>query len=143
MRVVRHGLTILLFLSISVFAGLSGCATAKGSAVITGVSRVEIAPSEVKLYLEAPPEYETIGLVEASCAIEFSAQEAADKTMAELKAQAAKIGANGILLLNVDEQAGDSVGVISFGMVVPISSKYRVAKGKAILVGGDGDSTGQ
>ena len=67
---------------------LVGCAT--GSSIVTGKVRPAIDPNDVKLYLEPPLEFETIGIVEASSEIEFSSQAAQDRTIQELKAQASK-----------------------------------------------------
>ena len=50
--------------------------------------------------------------------------------MEELKCQAAKIGANGIILENVS--TSNSGGVISYGVFVPVTSKNL--SGKAIYV---------
>ncbi|MDR2516759.1 MAG: hypothetical protein LBC88_05185, partial [Spirochaetaceae bacterium] len=96
---------------ILVFAVLFGCAT--GSAIITGNVRPAIDPAVVKIYLEPPSQYETIGIVESSSDVEFSSQAAQDRVMAELKNQAAKIGANGVLLINVGNQSGGITGFYS------------------------------
>jgi len=76
---------------------LTGCAT--GSVIITGKERPAITPSEVKIYIDPPSQYETIGLVEASSDVELSRQAAQDRVIKKLKLQAAKIGANGVLLV--------------------------------------------
>ena len=43
---------------------LAGCAS--GSSIVVGEVRDPIGPNEVKLYLEAPANYEVIGIVNAS-----------------------------------------------------------------------------
>jgi hypothetical protein len=100
---------------------LVGCAT--GSSIVTGDVRPAIDPNEVKLYLEPPLEYETIGLVEASSEVELSTQAAQDRAIGELKAQAARLGANGVLLGNT--------GDVYYG---DYANEIKTAKGKAIFV---------
>lgn len=50
--------------------------------------------------------------------------------MAELKKQAAKIGANGVILESVG--TSNSGGVISYGVYIPVTAKN--VSGKAIYV---------
>jgi hypothetical protein len=111
---------------------LVSCAT--GSVIITGNVRPAIDPAEVKIYLEPPSQYETIGIVEASSDVEFSSQAAQDRVIAELKNQAAKIGANGILLTNVGNQTGGTTGFYSGGVFYASSSETKTAHGQAIYV---------
>jgi hypothetical protein len=82
---------------------LAGCAT--GSAIVTGAAKAPIAPEQVTLYLEPPAEFEPIGLLNASSPMSFSKQETVNMAVKELKAQAAKIGANGVLLISSGEGA--------------------------------------
>lgn len=103
-----------------VLAALFGCAT--GSAIVTGKARPAIAPTEVKIYLDPPSQYETIGIVEASSDVEFSTQAAQDRAINELKSQAAKIGANGVLLMDTGE------------IYYSGGSEKKTAKGKAIVL---------
>lgn len=72
---------------------LVGCAT--GSALVTGEGRTPTDPSQVKLYLQPPGNYEPVGIVTASSEVGWTKQ---DLALQELRQQAAKIGANGILL---------------------------------------------
>ena len=100
---------------------LVGCAT--GSSIVTEDVRPAIDTNEVKLYLEPPLEYETIGLVEASSEVELSTQAAQDRAIGELKAQAARLGANGVLLGNT--------GDVYYG---DYANEIKTVKGKAIFV---------
>lgn len=111
---------------------LFGCAT--GSSIVTGKVRPAINPSDVKLYLESPIKYETIGIVEASSEVEFSSQAAQDRAIQELKVQAARIGANGVLIKNTGNQSGDMVGFFSGGVFFAGASEKKTAMGNAILV---------
>ena len=75
-------------------------ACADSSSIITGTVRSAISPNEVKIYLNPPSQYETIGIIESVSEVVFSRQAAQDRVIDELKSQAAKIGANGIILGN-------------------------------------------
>ncbi|MDR2554596.1 MAG: hypothetical protein LBC64_04130 [Fibromonadaceae bacterium] len=112
---------------IAVVGNLLGCAT--GSAIITGNVRPAIEPTEVKIYLKPPMEYETIGLVEASSDVEFSAQAAQDRVIDKLKEKAAEIGANGVLINNTDTKTGIVGGYYYFS-----SYNTKTAQGQAIFV---------
>jgi tetrahydromethanopterin S-methyltransferase subunit F len=78
---------------------VAGCAT--GSHIVTGNARPAISPDAVKVYSIAPANSEVVGIVSAG--IEASGQWATDKTVEELKKQAALIGANGLLLGGVSQ----------------------------------------
>ncbi len=75
----------------------AGCATHGGAShLVTGKVRAAIKADQVTLYLEAPKKYEVIGLVSASAYGDV--QKHRDKAVEDLKAQAAQMGANGIIL---------------------------------------------
>jgi len=111
---------------------LVGCAT--GSSIVTGVKRPALDSSLVKIYLEPPANYEVIGIVEASSEVEISNQAAQNRTINELKKQAAKIGANGVILENTEEKSGNIYGSTSRGSFWATASRVKAAKGKAIYI---------
>lgn len=117
---------------IGLLFALCGCAS--GSIIITGNPRKAVTPSAVKIYLEAPKEFEVIGLVNASSDAGFSEQASVDYAIEEIKARAAKVGANGVLLLAVGESTTSIVGSSAPGVIytVPITAKNM--QGKAIYV---------
>ena len=87
-------------------------ACASSSHVIVGRVRPAIAPSEVRLYSHAPPQFEEIALLDASSHSVFrpGGQAAMDKVIERLKGEAAQVGANGLILEGfVDVETG-SVG---------------------------------
>ena len=124
---IHRIITIIFFMII-----LIGCAT--GSTIITGEVRPEIDPAEVKIYLEPPSQFETIGLIEASSDVEFSRQSAQDRVISELKKRAAKIGANGVLLLDTGVTTTTTTGMYSNGFFYSSKSDTLTAQGKAIYV---------
>jgi len=123
--------TLKLSIVICYLIFLIGCAT--GSHIITGEARQAIDPSQVKLYLDPPEEYEKIGIVEASSDVEISTQAAQDRAIQELKNQAAQIGANGVLLQSTGNHT-DKSGYYSEGVYYPINTETKTATGIAIFV---------
>jgi len=125
---VFNTITVILF-----FTVLFGCAT--GSSIITGTKRPAINPSEVKIYLDPPTQYENIGIIEVSSEVLFSRQAAQDKAMDELKSRAAKVGANGVLLTNTGSQSVGTAGYYSNGIFYGGGSSDKIlAQGRAIYV---------
>ena len=79
------------------------------SHIVVGETREPIRPSNVKIYLDYPEEYEKIALIDAGSnfafkdpVILFDWQRKMDKAMERLKIEAAQLGANGILIVNTD-----------------------------------------
>jgi hypothetical protein len=98
------------FATLMALAALSGCAT---SYVMVGQARPPISPDQVQIYLHPPAgKYVEIALLESSSNGSFAvgAQGKTNVVISRLKAEAAKLGANGILLEGVGDQAGGSVG---------------------------------
>jgi len=90
--------------------GLAGCAT---SHVLVGRARPAISPDQVQVYLHPPAnKYEEIALLDTSSknSFSFTAQGKTDAVIGRLKAEAAKLGANGVLLQGVGDKAAGSVG---------------------------------
>src|SRR5215469_10696865 len=80
---------------------LLGCATP--SHVMIGTARPPISPESVKVYTEPPEKYEKIAAIDATSqgSVTFSSQQSLDNAMARMKKDAAKLGANGIVLQDV------------------------------------------
>jgi hypothetical protein len=87
---------------------LSGCQT---SHVLVGRARPPISPDQVQIYLYPPGKYEEIALLDTSSknSFSFTAQGKTNAVIERLKKEAAKLGANGILLSGVGDQASGSV----------------------------------
>lgn len=108
-------------------------ACAAGSAVITGTVRTPVAPDQVVLYLDPPASFETIGLVTASSEWGWDEQESMNYAVAELKKQAAKLGANGVLILTSGETTSTQVyGSGTNVYAYPVTAK--MIQGRAIYV---------
>jgi len=101
----------LSYLTILVFtAFVSGCAIVGGSHVVTGKSRAPISPEEVKIYNGFPNAFEEIALVSSKVSNDFkSEQRIMDIAMARLKEEAAKVGANGIVIEAIRNRSDPTV----------------------------------
>nr|MBP3283590.1 hypothetical protein [Treponema sp.] len=108
-----------------------GCAS--GTVLVTGTQRAAINPETVVIYTEAPAKYEVIGIVNASSDATGIAQTDLNYAIAELKKQAAKIGANGIILQNIFSSNNGGVFVGN----VYVSETSQNVSGKAIYVSDD------
>ena len=95
---------VLIFFSLN----LLGCAT--GTTIVTGVKRDAINFENVNLFHSAPAKYEVIGVVKASSEMGWTDQESLDMAVEEIKKQAGKIGANGIILDRMGKEHTGSYG---------------------------------
>ncbi|EJG1729525.1 MULTISPECIES: hypothetical protein [Vibrio] len=119
-------------LLLALILALTGCAS--GSAILVGEAREPIAPEKVRLYLQTPESYETIALVNASSDAGFTKQDSIDYAIEELKKQAAKLGANGVLLGATGSNNSVMIGGqgTDYQYLIPISE--QTVSGQAIYV---------
>ena len=122
---------------------LFGCSS--GSHVVTGQQMPELEVEQVTVFEEAPAfGYKVIGTVQASSDGGFTEDSRKEKATQELKEQAAKIGANGVILDEVTQlsfrRLGTGVGVSAGsggGIGTSIGSSFSFptteAKGTAIF----------
>lgn len=110
MRIKVSGATRLL--AISGFMALAAAACATDTVVITGKARPPISPADVKIYSQPPAVFEEIAILNASknSAFTTGGQKTVDKVIAGLKEQAAKVGANGVILQGFSDRQTGSVG---------------------------------
>jgi hypothetical protein len=90
---------------------LAGCSTS--SHVLVGTARAPISPDAVQVYMQPPARYEPIASINASSSGSFAitSQQNMDKALSRMKTEAAKLGANGILLQGVQDQQSGSIGL--------------------------------
>lgn len=125
----------LALLTATVF--LLGCAS---SSVLIGKARAPIAPASVKLYLTPPAQFEEVALLEASSKSSFAItdQGKMNKVIERLKEEAAKLGANGILIRTTGDASGPVVGSMvgsgSSAFFVANSAQFKNGTGVAIFV---------
>jgi hypothetical protein len=123
-RVLRLGSPALLAVT------LLGCATS--SHVMIGTAHPPISPESVRIYLQPPERYEQVATLDASSQGSFAitSQQNMDKAIARLKEEAAKLGANGVLLQGVEDRQSGAIGT-GVG-----SSSYGAGSSSGAGVGG-------
>src|ERR1700722_7534829 len=88
---------------------LAACAT---SHVMMGQARPPISPDQVVVYFHPPQtKYDEIAMIDTSSrgGFGFSAQGKTDVVIRRLKEEAAKLGANGVLLQGIGSESGGSI----------------------------------
>jgi len=109
------------------------------SHIVVGETREPIHPSNVKIYIDYPEEYEKIALIDAGSnfafkdpEILFTWQSKMNKVIERLKIEAAQLGANGVVMVGTDNKIHQSFSVDKEGSVS--SSSYTEKFGKAIAI---------
>jgi hypothetical protein len=94
--VSRWGLALLMVVT-------AACAPTQ---LLTGTARTPINPADVVIYSAAPPKFEPVAVIRASSRSLIAAGGAAaiDKVVQRLKEHAARLGANGLIIDDVDDQ---------------------------------------
>jgi hypothetical protein len=103
---VAGGIAIML-----VTAALAGCTTTR--AVLVGQARPPMSPASVQIFLEPPKaRYQEIANLTASSrgSLTLTTHGKIDKVIERLKKEAARLGANGVLLHGVDSRSAGSLG---------------------------------
>jgi hypothetical protein len=126
---------------------LAGCATT--SRLMIAPARPAIAPAQVRVYFTPPPgRYQEIAVLETSSGpFTYGEQNKMDAVIAKLRAEAASLGANGVLLQDTANGYGGggvNVGVaggsfggrssVGGGVGVDISPTRKHARATAIYV---------
>lgn len=135
------------FVLAAMAAALSACAS---SHVITGQPRPPLPVEQVRVYFAPPPSrYEEIALLQSnSGAFTYGEQNKMNSVIGKLRAEAAKLGANGVLFQGTEDGSGGtgvSVGAgggsygggrhfSGGGVGVSISPRQKFARGVAIYV---------
>jgi hypothetical protein len=111
---------------------INGCAS--GSSIVTGTPRAPIDFSQVNLYADEPDNYETIAIVKSSSDAGWTEQGSQDYAIEELKKQAAKLGANGVLITTTGKNTSSIVGTNANGTTYLIPVSEQTITGKAIYI---------
>ncbi len=103
---------------------LGACAITNETTLLIGKKREATLPENVVIYTVTPEKYQEIAIVTADAAHDFMSKQALlDIAVQKLKEEAAKVGANGILLENVGNFNVGASGL----MLVPNSNSSSVA----------------
>jgi hypothetical protein len=88
------------------------CACAPSTHVLMGEARAPISPSEVKIYSHPPTYFKEIAILDANSKSAFGTggQKSVDKVIERLKIEAAKLGANGVILEGFSDSETGSIG---------------------------------
>jgi hypothetical protein len=110
---------------------LVGCAagSSSGSSIVVGEVREAINPSQVMQFLEIPENFQLIGIVTAP-----SDAGSVEQTVGILKNQAAKLGANGIVVVSTTGQDPTVVNGGDTGYIYTVTVPAKSVFGKAIYV---------
>ena len=92
---------IVTLTSVLLLSSFSACNSS--SAIVTGSQRPPIDISQVKVYSEKPQRYEVIALIEAMGKTGWTDQKKTSGAIEALKAKAASLGANGVLIEKVSD----------------------------------------
>ena len=131
--------------TVALVSVLAGCAS---SHVLIGTQRAPISPTQVRVYLHPPAQYEEVAIVDASSreSFAFTDQQKMNRVIDRLKEEAAGLGANGLLLEGVGDMQAGSVGTgfgsttanynsaYSSGFGVSAGVFQKTGKGMAIYV---------
>lgn len=94
-----------------------------------------ITPEEVKFYTNAPGDYIVKGNVTATSRPNMTAQEIEDYLVQQARHQAARMGANGVLVLGyTGKGASETVDVYRNGRYIPVPAHTKTVNAQAIYV---------
>lgn len=122
---------------------LVGCAT---SHVLVGTQRPEISPEEVRIYIDPPPQFEKVAILETSSEGSFAltSQQKTNKVIERLKEEAASLGANGVLIQAIGSAQRGSVvnsfgtatayGSTAYGTGFAVAAPVMVKEGTALAI---------
>ncbi len=115
---------------------LNGCASS--SSTIVGQVRAPIDPGDVEIYKSPPRHYEEIALLNASSAggLWHASEAGTDEAIYRMKEEAAKLGANGVLLTSIVDRPGGSLGIGIGGFGVSGGRSHVTAGGGGVSVAG-------
>ena len=141
MRLSRRRIWLLFFAS-----ALVACATS--SEVLTGAPRAPISPAAVRVYTQAPENFEEIAVLSASRKSVSSAggERAIAKMIEAMRSEAAELGANGLLLEDFSDSGPFAIGTgvgsqtethnasIDVGVGGSLGVVKKIARARAIFI---------
>ncbi|MDM0085112.1 hypothetical protein QTI17_31455 [Variovorax sp. J31P179] len=111
---------------------LAACGVTHETSVLVGTPRTPTTSEQVRLYTSPPKKYTDIALICSDAAYDYMDTQAwLETAVFNAKTEAAKIGANGILL---NRLGGFRFGGSSFFLLQPSLARDELVSGKAIYV---------
>ena len=111
---------------------LVGCAS--GSSIVVGEVREPLDSNQVMQYFKLPENYELIGIVTAPGDAGLTEQDPGGHAVEEIKIQAAKPGANGIVILSTSGQDPTVIDGSGTDYTYTVTVPAKSVIGKAIYV---------
>ncbi len=101
-------MALLLAGALALLVGCAGSATH-----LIGAARAPISPGEVKIYRTPPRHYEQIALIDSTSGAHLfhGTEQGEAEAVTRLKEEAAKLGANGVLLTLIADRPTGVIGV--------------------------------
>jgi hypothetical protein len=94
-----------------------------------------IKPEQVKFYTNAPGDYIVKGNVTATSKPNMTSQEIEDYLVQQARLQAARMGANGVLILGyTGKGASETVDVYRNGRYIPVPAHTKTVNAQAIYI---------
>jgi hypothetical protein len=115
---------------------ITGCAATQTSHVLIGTARPAIKPDQVQIYIRPPSHYEEIALLHTDSQWDgkFTARGHSDAVIKRLQHEAAKLGANGILLENFGDQTIGTISSYGTGTSIGYSAPIGVKQGGGLAI---------
>jgi hypothetical protein len=122
---------------IAFWAALLLCGCASSSRTIVGEVRPPIAPGDVEVFSSPPRRYQEIAYLNASSVgwLGRPSEAGVDEAIYRLKQEAAKLGANGVLLTGIGNRSSGSLGVGIGGFGVSAGRSHVTAASGGVGVG--------
>jgi hypothetical protein len=128
------------FLILAACVALGACA--HSSSIVVGQEREAIDPEDVKIYLDPPPGYEKVAVLDADSggSVAITKKGKTAKVVERLKEEAADLGANGVLLTGTGSQfagavnSGSAYASGSYAYGTGVSIPTYMATGSAIAI---------
>ena len=111
---------------------LAGCASS--STQLVGNARPALNPADVRVYRTAPPRYQEIAVLDATSGARLfhGSAEGEAEAIQRLKEEAAKVGANGVIITLLGDRSSGAIGVGVGGGGVSASRRRVVAGGGSV-----------